>query len=157
MAGLEVVVRPVIFPDIRPRARPSLPPQDDPTKGFAVIKGNPASSVGLSDNWNVSSSKSRPIEKKREVDEIRVYQKEDNGKINKKNFVNVERTKKLYMVDPNVGHMERDNKGGYVFVPNQNPPQVRRYDYSHFQESDNTELLKTDVTKVNPDAPKAAP
>ena len=42
MAGLEVVVRPVIFPDIRPRSRPALPPEDDPTKGFAVIQGNPA-------------------------------------------------------------------------------------------------------------------
>ena len=44
MAGLEVVVRPIVFPDIRPRFRPALPAEDDPTKGFAVISGNPAGS-----------------------------------------------------------------------------------------------------------------
>ena len=87
MAGFEVIVRPVIFPDIRPRAKQSLPPQDDPEKGFAVIKGNPAQSVDLTYGWGASSSKTSPVEIERRVDKARSYQQEEDGTINRKNFV----------------------------------------------------------------------
>ena len=90
MAGLEVVVRPLIFPDIRPRPRPALPPQDDPTKGFAVIQGNPAVSTSFSQSWSLSSSHSNPVETERRVDEARVYQMDDDGTVNKENFIDIQ-------------------------------------------------------------------
>lgn len=145
MAGLEVVVRPVVFPDIRPRPRPSLPPQNDPTKGFAVIKGNPASSVGLSDNWNVSSSKTRPQERQRRVDEARVYQMEDDGTVNRKNFVDVHAATKVWMVDPGVGRIENN-----VFVPNQARIETPST-YARPVEADNIEIRNRDIIKKNPD------
>ena len=55
MAGFETVVRPAIFPDIRPKAKQLLPPLDDPEKGFAVIQGNPAGSAGNSFSMSVSA------------------------------------------------------------------------------------------------------
>jgi hypothetical protein len=39
MAGFETVVRPAVFPDIRPAPARSLPPADDPEKGMCVITG----------------------------------------------------------------------------------------------------------------------
>jgi len=90
MAGLEVVVRPVIFPNIRPTARQSLPPQDDPTKGFAVIRGNPASSGQISESQSGSASTSSPKEEERTVDKVRVFQKDDTGEVNRDNYVDLE-------------------------------------------------------------------
>lgn len=89
MAGFEVIVRPAIFPNIRPTARQSLPPQDDPEKGFAVIRGQPAITVDLTTSTSVSASSDSPKEVGRTVDEVRVYQKDADGTINKDNFVDV--------------------------------------------------------------------
>lgn len=90
MAGFEVVVRPVVFPNIRPASARSLPPQDDPTKGFAVIKGNGAKAMTLTESFNMSMSKSHQVETERRVDEVRVYQQDDGGTINRNNFVDLE-------------------------------------------------------------------
>lgn len=144
MAGFEVVVRPVVFPNIRPAPTRSLPPQDDPEKGFAVIKGNPASSVGLSDNWNVSSSKTRPQESQRRVDEARVYQMDDDGTVNRKNFVDVHAANKVWMVDPSVGRIENN-----VLVPNQGNVAIPST-YARVQESNNVEIRNRDIIKKNP-------
>jgi len=100
MAGLEVVVRPVIFPDIRPRARQSLPPQDDPDKGFAVIKGQPAQGVGISYSMSISSSKEHQQETERRVDVVRVYQEEEDGTINKQNYVDMEVANRITTTEP---------------------------------------------------------
>ena len=54
MAGFEVVVRPVVFPDIRPAPARSLPPADDPTKGFCEITGAGNFPVQLSFSSQVS-------------------------------------------------------------------------------------------------------
>lgn len=97
MAGFEVVVRPVVFPDIRPRARQSLPPQDDPEKGFAVIKGNPAKVVGFTNSWSMSSSKSKPTETERRVDVTRVYKKDDDGTVDKNTYVDLEVANRITM------------------------------------------------------------
>ncbi len=38
MAGLEVVVRPVVFPNIRPAPARALAPEDNPDQGIAVLE-----------------------------------------------------------------------------------------------------------------------
>lgn len=97
MASFEVVVRPAVLPNIRPAPKQSLPPQDDPEKGFAVIRGNGAKQVDLSNGWSVSASTSQKKEEKRRVDTARVYQKEEDGTINRDNFVDVEIPNKIWM------------------------------------------------------------
>jgi len=100
MAGLEIVVRPFVFPDIRPRARQSLPPQDDPTNGFAKIDGQTAQQVSLSYSMSVSSSHSKPREVERRVDVARVYQEEDDGTVNKENFIDIEVANRITTAEP---------------------------------------------------------
>jgi hypothetical protein len=95
--GLEVVVRPVVFPNIRPARAQSLPPLDDPDKGFAEINGNGATEVTLSNSYSASASSSQRQETKRQVDVARVYQKDQSGKVNKDNFVDIEVANKIWM------------------------------------------------------------
>jgi len=95
MAGFEVVVRPVVLPNIRPRPAQTLPPASDPEAGWCTIKGNPAKQIDLSSSWSQSMSKSHHVETERIVDEVRVYQVDDKGKVNKDNFVDAEVAKKI--------------------------------------------------------------
>jgi len=94
----EVVVRPAVVPNIRPApAQPSPPAPGDSSQGMATIHG--ASGRYLELPYSVSFSTSTPKykEKKRRVDEARVYQKDDDGKINKDNFVDVQSANKVWM------------------------------------------------------------
>jgi hypothetical protein len=100
MAGFEVVVRPAVLPSIRPAPARSLPPQDDPEKGFAVIRGNGANQVGISTSYNASTSTNKRKETQRRVDDARVYQEEDDGTVNKENFVDIEVPNKIWMKGP---------------------------------------------------------
>lgn len=97
MAGFEVVVRPVVFPNIRPTPTRSLPPADNPDQGFAVIRGNGAKAMTLTNSWSTSMSTSRQVETERREDEVRVYQQDDSGKVNKKNFVDINVANRLKM------------------------------------------------------------
>jgi hypothetical protein len=90
MAGFEVVVRPVVFPNIRPTPNQSALPPDDPTKGLCVIEGSSGQWVEFADSWSISMSHSKPIETERRVDIARVYQMDDNGNVNRNNFIDVE-------------------------------------------------------------------
>ena len=56
MAGFEVVVRPVVFPNIRPAPAQSLPAATDPDQGFAVIHGSSGKSIDLPHSQSISSS-----------------------------------------------------------------------------------------------------
>jgi hypothetical protein len=96
-APFEVVVRPVVFPDIRPQRSQSLPPLDDPEKGFCEINGNGVSFVSLPYSFSASASTSKPTEVERRFDEARVYQKDKSGKVNKKNFVDVQVANRIKM------------------------------------------------------------
>jgi hypothetical protein len=100
MAGFEIIVRPAIFPDIRPAPAQPVPPKDDPTKGFATIHGNGARSISLSYSYSSSITSSQRSEIERRVDEARIYQKDDKGKINKKNFVDIEAVNRLKVKGP---------------------------------------------------------
>lgn len=138
MAGFEVIVRPVVLPNIRPALARVLPPVDDPTQGFAVISGSSGKVIDLSRTWSVSVSRSLPQrETKRQVDEDRIYQMEfdapihfpgqgTGGKINKNNYVDVERVKKIRL----------DNDEGATKVVYADPPPA-----------ENVERIATDVTR----------
>jgi hypothetical protein len=93
--SFEVVVRPVVFPNIRPAPARSLPPEDDPTKGFAVIRGNPGKQINLTFSTTISVSKSRKTETERRVDVARVYQKDKDDNVNKDNYVDINVVNKL--------------------------------------------------------------
>lgn len=108
MSGFETIVRPVVFPNIRPLPARVLAPPDDPTQGMATIKGSTPSKLSGSRNWSVSISRQLPQEEtKRVYDTERVYQKDDQGNINKNNFVDIERLSKLRVESPRGGDAQR--------------------------------------------------
>lgn len=72
MPGLEVVVRPVVFPNIRPPPSRSLPPEDDPEQGFATIGGGGGSLITLTHSFTASVSKSGGTEISRTFDVARI-------------------------------------------------------------------------------------
>lgn len=130
MAGFEVVVRPAVFPDIRPAPAQSQAPASDPTKDIAVIHGSSGQHIDLPFSWTVSTSTSRPKEKKRRVDTVRVYQKEADGTVNKENFIDVEVANKVWM---------------------EQQLQEVPYSYARAQEKDNVEIRERDQMRHNPD------
>jgi hypothetical protein len=128
MAGFEVVVRPAILPNIRPAPPRVLPPVNDPAQGMAVITGSGGNLIDLPHSFSVSLSRSLPQqEETRVVNKERVYQKDKNGKINKSNFIDVERLKKVRF----------NNADGATKVLYADPPKLP-----------NVETLETDVTRT---------
>jgi hypothetical protein len=113
MAGFEVIVRPVVFPNIRPAPPRVLAPVDDPEEGFAVLSGSGGRLIDLphSYSWNARSPKQK--ETSREFDKERIYQTKDDGgggssravggarsgTINRDNYVDVERMTKVWLRD----------------------------------------------------------
>jgi hypothetical protein len=134
MAGMEIIVRPAVMPNIRPAPAPAVAPQDTPDKGIATLGGSGSKTVDISHHVSISSSNTRSHqqEQERTVDEVRVYQKEDDGTINKTNFVDTKVTKKLRTVDP------AGVKTSTKFAPTKPTP-------------DNVEVLQEDVKVNNPD------
>jgi hypothetical protein len=152
MAGFEVIVRPVVFPDIRPAPAQPVPPADDPDKGFATIHGNGGKSFTLQWSYNSSASTSQRTEIKRREDEARVYQKEKNGKINNKNFVDIRHANKVWMKGP--PQPNADNKPSFGFgqgpmeggfQPRPFGPETEVYNYRKMQEKDNIEITKRNI------------
>jgi len=152
MAGLEVVVRPVVLPNIRPAPARSLPPADDPDKGFCVIKGNGGHHVDLTYSHSMSMSKSIPVEKERRVDEARVYQMDEDGTVNRDNFVDIEVANRIKSeggnapaVDDSAGGPEEPGGPGGVGPVNQ-PEDLIQY-YQPVQEAENIEVRKRNYIK----------
>ena len=113
MTGFEVIVRPVVFPVIRPGRARALAPEDDPEKGIAEFTGSSGGLVDLTFSETHSWSKSKPVEVERTVAVERVYQKEKdapggqglNGPlpkgVNPENYVDIERMEKLVVAEAN--------------------------------------------------------
>jgi hypothetical protein len=138
MPGFEIIVRPVVFPDIRPAPARSLPAEDNPEQGICRITGASGQVVDLPYSLSVSKSKSRSQEIERTVDKQRVYQKEEDGAVNKDNFVDVDTVKKLKMdMGKNKNYYQRNAEIVWKFAPP--------------EEADNIETLERDVVKKNPD------
>jgi hypothetical protein len=94
--GFEVVVRPAVFPNIRPASPRVLMPEDNPTQDIAVIGGSSGKFVGTSLSWSTSLSRQNPYqEAARQFTKERVHQVDDKGNVNKKNYVDVERLTKV--------------------------------------------------------------
>ena len=132
MAGLEVVVRPMIFPAIRPAPRPSvLPAETDPEKGLAVIRGQSAKTIELpysySLSWTVTMARH---EIKRTYDKARIYQQDSEGNVNRDNFVDVEIMKKVHMTD---------DRGD-----------IAEYNYAPVAAGTNVEILEKNKTRKAP-------
>ena len=162
--GFEIVVRPAVVPNLRPAPAQSLPPQDDPDKGFAVIRGNGAKEIGLSNSYSSSSSTSNRQETKRRFDEVRVFQKEDNGTINRENFVDLEVTNKLWMKGPPddfVGFNGDDRVPTYPgrgftgddIVPRSKGGKANEANvdsFTHVETNPNIEIMKKNMIRINP-------
>jgi hypothetical protein len=130
MASFETVVRPVVFPDIRPSQGRTVPPKaDDPKQGICEITGSSGKAIDLPYSWSVSSSESRPTESRRRVDVARVYQKEDDGTVDRDNFVDINVANKIWMRD--------------------GPIDTVNY-YTRVQEDDNIEIRERNKIITNP-------
>jgi len=127
--GLEVVVRPVVLPNIRPATpRVLLPSADSPEQGLCVLSGGGGKFVGTSYSWSVNISKSKPKkEEKRQVDKKRVYKVDEQGNVDKDTFVDVEQTKKIKLK----GEADTD-----------------KIIYGPYSDPENIETLEKDITKL---------
>jgi hypothetical protein len=124
MPAFETIVRPSVLPNIRPKPAQKVVTFTDPGQGFAVIHGNAAKQLNLTHSQSQSISRSIGTEYQRRVDRMRVYQKNDDGSINKDNFLDIEVPNRLKF---------RDGSGTHT-----------RY-YKRQPEKDNIELLKKDL------------
>ena len=155
MAGLEYIVRPAVFPDIRPTPNPSVAGKDDPNKGKAVITGMGGKSIDLPYSYSISASQSKPTEVKRRVDVARVYQMDDDGNVNKDNFVDIEVANKVTMRDntsraSNIGAVVRDNTSRASNIGAAVVDVMRHFYYQRPQQSDNVEIKETNLIRDNP-------
>lgn len=103
MAGFEIIVRPVVFPAIRPPPARSLAPEDDPDAGICTMAGGAGRLIDLTINESSSWSRSLIVERQREVTPMRIKQKEPDGTINEDNYVDVDRPVKMWGEDIGVG------------------------------------------------------
>jgi hypothetical protein len=137
MMGLEVVVRPVVFPNIRPAPARVLPLPADPTQGQVVINGSSTKTISESYTFSVSVSRQNPKrEEVRQYDTVRVYQKTGgdggstragSGGINRSNYIDVEVLKKVRLTG--------DDNGPLKMI------------YAEMPEAENIEILETDMTR----------
>jgi hypothetical protein len=100
MGNFETIVRPVVFPNIRPVQSRSVAPENDPEQGLAHINGQGGQIVSLPYNFTQNISRTKQQEFKRRVDEVRIFQKEgegDDATINRDNYLDVQVTDKLWM------------------------------------------------------------
>jgi hypothetical protein len=143
--GLEVVVRPIVMPNIRPVIAQRIAPPDDPTKGICSMGGGGGGTfIGISESYSTNISRQHPHhETKRQVDVERVYQKtggggaglragvkdDGGGTINRDNYVDVERMKKL--------RAEAKDSGAYSTL---------RTIFQEPEPRDNVEVIETNKT-----------
>lgn len=121
MAGLETVIRPIVNPDFRPRARPKLDESED--EPF-TLNGGDGNMLSLSHSLSVSWSHSVETETRRVYDVHRVHNPDDEDQ-----FVDVEVVTKLET---------KDAKGNKRKVYLGRPPA-----------QDNIERLSSNNTRVN--------
>jgi hypothetical protein len=101
MSGLEVVVRPVVLPNIRPAVPRVLAPPDDPEQGIVTLGGSGGRLIDLPYHFTSSVQRQLPhYEQERTFDVNKIKQKDKDGKINEDNFVSSEMMKKLTVVSP---------------------------------------------------------
>ena len=127
--GFETVVRPVVFPNIRPAAARALRIEDAPDKGIAVNTGGSNSVVDLSHNYSASWSKSRMVEVKRTYDKARVYYTNPDGTLDKSRYWEFEVLRSIQYLENGTTAI------GAQFAP--------------FQELENVEIIDKGLTRYN--------
>lgn len=127
--SFEPFVRPYVVPSIRPAVPQLLPPEDNVEQGIAVLSGLGGKLIDLSQSQQGSVSRSHPVETQRTVTTQRVYQKKDDGTIEKENFVDVEHTTEMKM---------REGDGS-----------IKRYVYANPPQANNIETIETGTVYVN--------
>lgn len=78
MAGLETVVRPAVFPDIRPSSARDARPVD-PDRGRAHINGSGGQVIDLAQSFSQNTQKQHVSEEYRVFDIIRIYRTFQNA------------------------------------------------------------------------------
>lgn len=86
MAGFEIIVRPVVFPNIRPQPTRALTIADAPDKGICTIRGGGGGIVDLPYSVSNSWSKSRMVEVRRHFDKARIYYTRPDGTFDKSKY-----------------------------------------------------------------------
>lgn len=143
MAGLEVVVRPVVFPSIRPPPARALAPEDNPDQGIATLGGSGGRLIDLPHSFSVSFSQQRQKETKRLVDVERIYQVDEEGNINRENFVDVERAK-ASRFERDIGESKDPTDLGPVDPSDSGDADAIKYTYINPPQPENVETLETD-------------
>ena len=146
MASFEGIVRPVVFPNIRPaQARPLVPGSGQEAY---VIRGSSGQTLELTITTSASVTVASSVEEDREFDTARVYQEEDDGVFNKENFIDVQVAKKIGMRSS--GPPQRKGGPG-IGVPERQQgdpiPADRRktnYYYTPVKESPGVEIINRD-------------
>lgn len=136
MAGFEVIVRPVVFPNIRPAPTRSLPPADDPESGQAVLSGGSGQVISLTHSYNASASRPGGTEKKRKFDVARIRPANGSGGSSRSAragsdddvFIDVEVVKRVEM---------------------QSATESSTWNYTPIQESENIKIIKRDQTRTS--------
>jgi hypothetical protein len=151
MAGMEIVVRPVVFPDIRPQPPRRLPPEEDPTKGICTIRGQGSFLVtfSIASNWSVTYGKTKEI--KRRVDTTRIYQKDKDGTINKDNFVDVDVANKVWMKGGTAPKTATTETAGEPIPGTSTSYGTEKWTeyYKPVKEEDNIEIIERNKIKEN--------
>lgn len=129
MAGLEVVVRPVVFPNIRPAAARALAIEDAPDKGIATISGGGGGIIDLPYSYSGSWSRSRMVEVKRHFTTAKIFATRPDGTIDYSQWWEVE-------VLTAIEYLENGKTAwGQVFAP--------------FPEAANVQVIERGLTRIN--------
>jgi hypothetical protein len=127
--GFETVVRPVVFPNIRPAAARALRIEDAPDKGIAVITGGSNSVVDIPLSYSSSWSKHRMVEVKRTYDKVRIYYTRPDGTLDQSKYWEFEVLRSIQYLENGTTAI------GAQFAP--------------FQNLDNVEIIDEGLTRYN--------
>jgi hypothetical protein len=101
MSGFEVIVRPVVLPNIRPAPPRVLAPEDDPSAGIATLGGAGGKLIDMTQSEQHSWSRTKAVETKRKFVTERVYKVNPDGTVDKSTYIDVERIQDVTTRDGN--------------------------------------------------------
>jgi hypothetical protein len=149
MAKFETIVRPVVFPNIRPPARVRAAELEGEDEAPHVIRGQSGGVTDLPRSWSVNTSRSKRREIKRRVDEVRVFKMDENGNVAEDVWIDMHLTNKIWYREP--GRSGGINESSGAGTPGGGSGE---FDSQVFlqrqQEKKNVRIRKTDIIIKNP-------
>jgi hypothetical protein len=141
MSGLEVVIRPVVLPNIRPTAPRVVSVAAVESQG-TTNGGSGGKLIDLTYHFE-SSLQRQPnhYETERTFDVDRVYQKNADGSINKDNHVTVERVTQIKSDGSSTTTTTTKGPTGW------GPPSTQKMNYARPPEQDNVETIQRDQVR----------